>query len=167
MSPEYIEAYSAAVAAVSAAVAAGATVRLVVLTRRTLVVLEDYARDTKRIADLTSKQLENSQAPFVVFSFEMKGEPGGIVRNIYYLENGGVGSAFNVYGWYRFQGTDEQVPVSRLASIRLDQKVVLEESRSHLAAASLEYESINGQKYKTEINDSGDAKLIKIDPAKA
>jgi hypothetical protein len=56
--------------AIATAVGAGATVFLAALTVPNLLMLWRYVKDTKRLAETASEQLERSQSPFVVLTIE-------------------------------------------------------------------------------------------------
>ena len=93
------------VEAIATTVGAGATVFLAALTVPNLIMLWRYVRDTKRLAETASEQLESSQTPFVVLMVETSSNYSVVSR----LENQGGGPAMNVTGWMEWP-TGEKAP---------------------------------------------------------
>jgi len=67
-----------------------AAVGIVFLTFRTLIVLQGYAANTKKIAEASVNQTENSQLPFLAVAMKPT-DPGGRA-----IENQGFGPALNI-----------------------------------------------------------------------
>jgi hypothetical protein len=126
-----------------------AAVAIVVLTYLTLIVLKEYAADTKTIAGVSVSQTENAQKPFLALVFKTENVvqrfPGG-----WALENQGFGTALNIRH-SEPRGNAGWVYATPLAK---DNSHVLgtfdiDVMRNHGFAA--EYESLSGTKYCTVV----------------
>jgi hypothetical protein len=125
-----------------------AALGIVALTYLTLVVLKDYAADTKLIARASGSQLEASQMPFLVV-VEKPRTPeyeGGWV-----IENQGFGPAINAT-WTYTQAGKVILPIPSLAprafrgvQNRYPQLI------GNPQGVSIDYESLSGLKYQTLI----------------
>ena len=115
------------------------------LTFLTLRVLRRYADDTKKIADVSSSQTENSQMPFLAVMLRMRpdNEEAG-----WGIENQGFGPALNVM--YRISG--------RRSSIGSLSEGAIQATHGDIADAFaiqqpvlIDYESLSGKKYRTTV----------------
>ena len=77
-----------------------AAVGIVILTLLTLHVLREYASDTKRIAQASVKQTENSQLPFLAVFFQPN---TAVDQEGWTVANQGSGPAINI-SWGTVQG---------------------------------------------------------------
>jgi hypothetical protein len=116
-----------------------AALGLLALTYLTLVVLKDYAADTKLIARASGSQLEAAQMPFLVV----------VPHNGWVIENQGFGPAINA------TLTDAQTgrviqPLPALAPGGTHD-VQNEFPQLHGKPLSIDYESLSGLKYQTLI----------------
>ena len=128
-----------------------AALGIVVLTYLTLIVLKDYAADTKTIAKASASQLENAQMPFLVVV-----PHGGWV-----IENQGFGPAINAMLAYTQTGRVIQ-PLPALAP-RATHDLQHEFPQLHGKPLSIDYESVSGLKYQTLITwGSEGAPIIKF-----
>lgn len=118
-----------------------AAVGIVALTYLTLVVLKDYAADTKTIAKASASQLENAQMPFLVVVPTLQ---GGWV-----IENQGFGPAINATLAYTQTGRVIR-PIPALAP-RATHNVQSEFPQLHGKPLSIDYESLSGARYQTLI----------------
>jgi hypothetical protein len=116
-----------------------AALGIVVLTYLTLVVLKDYAADTKMIARASGSQLEASQVPFLVV----------VPHNGWVIENQGFGPAINATLAYTQTGRVIQ-PLPALAP-GATHDVQNEFPQLHGKPLSIDYESLSGLKYQTLI----------------
>jgi hypothetical protein len=120
-----------------------AALSLVALTYLTLVVLKDYAADTKTIAKASASQLENVQMPFLVVVPKLQ---GGWV-----IENQGFGPAINAT-WAYTQAGKVIRPIPALA-VGATHNVQNEFPQlvGNPLGVSIDYESLSGLKYQTLI----------------
>jgi hypothetical protein len=125
-----------------------AALGIVVLTYLTLVVLKNYAADTKTIAKASASQLENAQMPFlaVVQKPRTPDFQGGWV-----IENQGFGPAINAT-WSYTQAGKAIRPLPALAPRAMH---VVQNEFPQLVGnqlgVSIDYESLSGLKYQTLI----------------
>jgi hypothetical protein len=120
-----------------------AAVCLVALTGLTLIVLRRYAADTKKIADASASQTENSQMPFLAVA---AGEPG----EGWAIYNQGFGPAINIrYSRYD-RGYREMQSIAPLAP-RGRHTVHNEYVNALGKVFEIQYESLSGLKYSTLI----------------
>lgn len=128
-----------------------AAVCIVGLTLATLLVLRDYAADTKKIANVSVSQTENSQVPFlaVIMREFQTGNPGG-----WGIENQGFGPAVNVR--YSSHARDnpalettaiEPIPQGRIVSLHQD----IADAFNTNQVFVIEYESLSGVRYRSRI----------------
>jgi hypothetical protein len=125
-----------------------AALGIVVLTYRTLVVLKDYAADTKKIAKASVSQLDNTQMLFLVVVQKPRTADfqGGWV-----LENQGFGSAINVTWTYTQHGRVVR-PFLPLAPRAIhDVQNEYAQIFGNPLGLSIDYESLSGLKYQTLI----------------
>ncbi len=133
-SPNWIEAFAA--------------LGIVALTYLTLVVLKDYAADTKTIAKASASQLENAQMPFlsVVQKPRTPDFQGGWV-----IENQGFGPAINA-NWSYIQGGQVIRPLPALAARAIhDVQNDFAPLVGNPLGVSIDYESLSGSRYQTLI----------------
>jgi hypothetical protein len=116
-----------------------AALGLLALTYLTLVVLKDYAADTKLIARASGSQLEAVQMPFLVV----------VPHNGWVIENQGFGPAINATLAYSETGRVIQ-PLPALAP-RATHSVQNEFPQLHGKPLRIDYESLSGLKYQTLI----------------
>lgn len=120
------------------------------ITLVTLLVLLRYADDTKRIADVSASQTENSQMPFLAVAMRenTREERGGWV-----IQNQGSGPALNVfYSVYDSLGNRSMRSMPPLGKGALREN--LHEIISNgFARGSFEilYESLSGLRYRTTV----------------
>jgi hypothetical protein len=120
-----------------------AALGLVGLTYLTLVVLRDYAADTKTIAKASASQLENAQKPFLVVVPTLQ---GGWV-----IENQGFGPAINATWAYTQAGkVIRQIPALAVGATHNVQNEFPQLVGNPLGV-SIDYESLSGLKYQTLI----------------
>jgi hypothetical protein len=130
-----------------------AAISIVGLTLATLIVLKDYAADTKSIARASVSQLENSQMPFlaVIMRPNTVHSTGG-----WGIENQGFGPAINV----TYSSGHKDATLMRLGSMpRGDIQPVhadIEEAFQATRQVVIEYESLSGLKYRTIIAKSNE-----------
>lgn len=137
--PTWIE----ALAAVAEALAAAA---IVVLTYRSLVVLKEYATDTKAISRASASQTEDAQKPFLVLltKYRSKGD-------VWTVENQGFGPAINIrHSEVGGSGgfTENVNPLAKGEYVFLD-AFEINVMRNHVFI--VEYESLSGKKYRTVV----------------
>jgi hypothetical protein len=136
---------------------AAAGVAIVYFTGRSLVVLKDYAADTKKIAkvgvhqaDLSLQQIENSQKPFVAL---VKKVPDAHTQSAggWFLENQGFGAAVNLRYTHGFDTSvwDYNTPVFGVGQFYHLMRFNIDTVRQH--EFKIEYESLSGKKYRTSI----------------
>jgi hypothetical protein len=135
--------------AIAATVGAGATVFLAALTVPNLIMLWRYVRDTKRLAETASEQLESSQTPFVVLMVETSSDYSAVYR----LENQGGGPAMNVTGWMEWP-TGEKVPFAFSRALGRGGHSNFEGAHNY-KQARIEYQSLGGWRYVTEMGPFG------------
>jgi len=131
---------------IQALVAVGA----LILAAWSLIVLRDYAADTKKIANASVSQTENSQKPFlaVIMREHLQDNPGG-----WGIENQGFGPAINV----RYSGHVRGNPAIATATepITLGKTVPLHQDIADAFNSNqvfvLEYESLSGVRYRTRV----------------
>ncbi len=123
-----------------------AAVALVALTLATLLVLYKYAADTKRIADISASQTENSQMPLLIVA--MRENAGGWV-----MENQGFGPALNIlYSVY-----DQGGQKSMRSTPPMGRGAIRENLHQTIAATlgrhkfEMKYELLSGLEYRTEV----------------
>ena len=118
-----------------------------------LVILKEYAADTKKIADASVRQLESSQAPFVT--------PVLTVDEGWRLENQGVGPAIN--GTMSFvQNGQQSISLPNLsAGAILNLHNVLAPLVGNQGGIEIQYESLSGRKYRTLVT-WGDAGVMQV-----
>jgi hypothetical protein len=122
---------------------------IVLLTYLTLVVLKDYAADTKKIANASVLQTENAQKPFLVLLSKPPeiGKHGGG----WALENQGFGPAMNIR--HSDAGGSGQFRENVRALARDDYFFLegfdLDVMQNQIFTA--EYESLSGAKYRTVV----------------
>jgi hypothetical protein len=138
------------ISAVTNWIQAVAAVALVLLTLLTLLVLIRYAADTKRIAEASVSQTENSLMPCLVV-INRRGEGWAI-------ENQGNGPALNI----RFTGYDfgnepvmKTIPPLGVNAFRMAHNDIAEVFARWPRDFKVEYESLSGKKYATAINMEG------------
>jgi hypothetical protein len=138
-----------------------AALGIVVLTYLTLVVLKDYAAETKKIAKASVSQLENAQMPFLVIVQKPRTADflGGWV-----IENQGPGSAINAT-WSYTQGGRIVRPIPALGpraihSVQNEYPQIV----GNQAGIEIDYESLSGLKYQTLITWNEDALVIRFNP---
>lgn len=123
-----------------------AALGIVVLTYLTLIVLKDYAADTKTIAKASASQLENAQMPFLAVVQKPRTPDflGGWV-----IENQGFGPAINA-NWSYTQGGQFIRPLPALAP-RAIHNVQNEFPQlvGNQLGVSIDYESLSGARYQT------------------
>ncbi len=123
---------------------------LVVLTGLTLIVLRGYARDTRTIARTGVTQIEKTDMPFVALlqkPAERERHHGG-----WALENHGKGTAINIRhsvptgeeGWVQTVSPLAAGAFSFLPTFNIDVM------RNHVF--TVEYESLNGKRYRTTVD---------------
>jgi len=116
-----------------------AALGIVALTYLTLVVLKDYAADTKTIAKASASQLENAQMPFLVV----------VPQSGWVIENQGFGPAINATLAYTQTGRVIR-PIPALAP-RATHNVQNEFPQLAGKPLSIDYESLSGARYQTLI----------------
>ncbi len=138
-----------------------AALGIVVLTYLTLVVLKDYASDTKTIAKASASQLENAQMPFlaVVLKAEdvVRRFPGGWV-----IENQGFGPAINATWSYTQYGLVIR-PLPALPPTAIyDVQNIFPQLIGNPPGVSIDYESLSGLRYQTLITWGEGSPIIKF-----
>jgi hypothetical protein len=120
-----------------------AALGLLALTYLALVVLKDYAADTKLIARASGSQLEAAQMPFLVVVPKLQGG--------WHIENQGFGPAINAT-WTYTQAGKVIRPIPALA-VGATHNVQNEFPQliGNAAGVSIDYESLSGLKYQTLI----------------
>jgi hypothetical protein len=126
-----------------------AAIFIVGLTYRSLLVLRDYAADTKTIAGASVLQTENAQKPFLVLL--LKPQEVGKHAGGWALENQGFGPAMNIRhsdagGSGRFR--------ENVRALARDDYFFLEGFNLDVMqnqAFTAEYESLSGTKYRTVV----------------
>jgi hypothetical protein len=131
-----------------------ATVTLAFVTAWTLIVLRAYAKDTKTLATNSSKQIENSQTPFVTLvmtpdkvsdsDWAIKNQGFGVAVRISYTQHSGDGRPPTMH-WTTSLGPGEQRRV-----MRSDGNLIAEPG-----GFKVEYESLTGRKYRTRRTSDG------------
>ena len=120
-----------------------ATVGIAGLTLLTLIVLNGYAKDTKRIANSSVDQIENSQMPFLALIRTPEKD--------WLVANQGYGAAINVC--FRAYGGDtpklELPPIA--AGAFSDKYAAFGNAAGAKREMRLDYESLSGRKYATRI----------------
>jgi hypothetical protein len=142
------------ISATTSVIQAIATGVLVLLTLLTLVVLVRYAADTKRIAEVSIAQTENSQMPcLVVVMLEEGGSRG------WAIENQGTGPALNI----RFTGSDggnqpimKTIPPLAAKAHRFVHNDIAEVFTRWPQDFKINYESLSGMKYSTTLDMRGE-----------
>jgi len=119
---------------------------LVVLTLLTLLVLRDYAADTKTIAKASASQTEDAQKPFLVLLTKYR-----ITGEVWTVENQGFGPAINIRhseagGSGEF--TENVNPLAKGEYVFLD-TFDINVMRNY--GFTVEYESLSGTKYRTVV----------------
>jgi len=147
---------------VAALMGALAAIGLVVLTFLTLLVLRDYAADTKRIANDSSSQVERSQMPFLALIW--KRNETGRTEYSWYLQNQGFGPALNISRTSHF--TDKTSSMSWVAPLapKADHNIdgiTGGQIRAHEFRA--EYESLSGKKYRTTVKWADEQMFTQFD----
>lgn len=133
----------------SSAIQAVATVFIAGLTALTLIVLKQYADDTKTIASVSVSQFENSQLPFLAVRQEenVPHQVGGWV-----LENQGSGPAINIS--YRYHHNGQEI-VRQLPSLGPRTPRSVQNDFANAVASqvgfNIRYESLSGSEYCTLI----------------
>lgn len=126
---------------------AGADVLLAFVTTWTLIVLRDYARDNKKIAENSSAQIENSQMPFVTII--LRSEPG---PTPWAIKNQGFAPALNIYR-SRSDGSDKKPMMQWTTPLAPGEEAHVSQGDANLMQSSdgfiVEYESLSGRKFRT------------------
>jgi hypothetical protein len=126
-------------------VQADATVAIAILTLLTLIVLSIYAWHTRKIANASVSQTENSQRPFLsVVQQEVPGQVGG-----WFVANHGFGPAINIRG--TFLSGSGYFPSSLPARGAYSIQNLFPSIVAGRTAGELWYESLSGAKYTTFI----------------
>jgi hypothetical protein len=118
-----------------------------ILAAWSLIVLRDYAADTKKIAKASLSQTENSQIPFLAVIMR-ETNPGG-----WGVENQGFGPAVNVQYSGHIKGDAprkehvEPLPVRRVIALHGDIADAFRFNQPFV----IEYESLSGFKYRTTV----------------
>jgi hypothetical protein len=137
-----------------------AAISIVGLTLVTLIVLKDYATDTKRIARASVSQLENAQMPFLalIMRESLPDNPGG-----WGIQNQGFGPAMNVsFGSGRSDAAVRHLgsmPTGETQPVHYD----IEDAFGLTQQVVIEYESLSGMKYRTIVAKSDDVMNTKFD----
>jgi hypothetical protein len=127
-----------------------AAISIVGLTLATLIVLKDYATDTKDIARASVSQLEDSQMPFlaVIMRESLPGNAGG-----WGIENQGFGPATNVsFGTGHSDAGRRHLgsmPRGNVQAVHYD----VEDAFKSAQQVVIEYESLSGLKYRTIVKN--------------
>jgi hypothetical protein len=126
-----------------------AAVAIVGLTWWTILILRDYAADTKTIAKASLVQVENAQKPFLVLL--PKPQEAGRHGGGWAIENQGFGPAINIRYSDPRGGLELRENVRALAR---DAYIIFDEfnidaMRNHDFTA--EYESLSGRRYRTVV----------------
>jgi hypothetical protein len=132
-----------------------ANATLAVLTGWTLKVLRDYAKDTKVLAENSSKQIENSQTPFVTLvmtpervsdsEWAIKNQGFGVAVRISYTRHLGDGRSPTMQ-WTTSLGPGEQRRVMRGDGSLMNEPF----------GFKVEYQSLSGKKYRTTVRRTND-----------
>jgi hypothetical protein len=150
--PAWIEAFAALVAALAA-------VGVTRLTYLTLIVLKEYAADTKTIAKASASQTETSQIPFLAMA------PSLVGAAEWGMCNQGFGPAINIsYSRYdRGQRLMQPVPPLAIGE-RHNVHNHYMQAVGNALGFEIQYESLSGLKYRTLITwgDQGSA-VIKFE----
>jgi len=131
---------------IQAAVAVGA----LTLAALSLIVLREYAADTKKIANASVSQTENSQMPFlaVIMREHLIDNPGG-----WGIQNQGFGPAINVHysGYVRNNPavTNAIEPIAQGAIVPLHADIAF--AFQFNQAFVIDYESLSGVRYRSRI----------------
>lgn len=169
---EWIEAIATAIGGLATAV-------LAYLTYRTLIVLRDYAADTKQLAktsidqlessqkqleashkqlEASREQLESSQTPFLALVEIQTENPAS--KN-YRLANQGSGPAVNVEGTITWWTERDGSKIERQC-IGAGESVGIGYDKKGIGTAQIDYESLSGKKYQTLIQMGGYTRFIRI-----
>lgn len=127
-----------------------AAVCIVGLTLRTLLVLKDYASDTKKIANAGLLQLENSQMPFLAVIMRPAVSPNDVGG--WGIENQGFGPAINVRYSGHVSGDSreeytESIPKGGTLAMHGDISAAFRFNQ----ALVIQYESVSGSTYRSTI----------------
>jgi hypothetical protein len=126
-----------------------AAVGIVILTFLTLIVLRGYAADTKKIAQASVTQTENSQMPFLVIALQ----PGSPSQSQGWgIENQGFGPAINItfiVGNTRWSKPPLAKGGKHYVHNEVSQAVGGE-------GIEIQYESLSGMRYRTTITWGAD-----------
>ena len=129
-----------------------AALGIVALTYLTLVVLKDYAADTKTIAKASASQLENAQMPFLVV----------VPQSGWVIENQGFGPAINATWSYTQYGLVIR-PLPALPPTAIyDVQNIFPQLIGNPPGVSIDYESLSGLRYQTLITWGEGSPIIKF-----
>ncbi len=123
-----------------------AAICIVGLTLATLIVLKNYAADTKSIARASVSQLENSQMPFITVVLRPNPPDEG-----WGLENQGFGPAINGSLSYVQNGRHTFAIPSLSSGSRYNIHNAFAGVVGNQAGVEIQYESLSGRKYRTLI----------------
>ncbi len=134
--------------AVAAMVQSLAALGIVVLTIISLIVLRQYAADTRQIAEDSASQIERAQKPFLALTDKPKA--GAAAYDNWFLENQGFGPALNIRCSRHFRdGPSETLFMSPIAA-GAERHIELETARqAQTLGFRADYESLSGRKYAT------------------
>ncbi len=141
-------------------VQAGAAVAITCLTALTLIVLRDYAADTKRIANTSASQTERSQMPFLTVAW-WEGAPneGG-----WEIQNQGAGAALCVrFSFHQPPAVDAWRSIADIGPGKGRRDFhnqigqALQNQANHTFV--IEYSSLSGQRYRTTVERLANGEL--------
>lgn len=146
-------------------VQAGAAVTITCLTALTLIVLRDYAADTKRIANISASQTERSQMPFLTVAW-WEGPPNS-GEGGWEIQNQGAGPALSVrFSFHQPPAVDAWRSIADIApgKGRRDFHNQIAQSLQNQANQPnqtfiIEYSSLSGKQYRTTVERLANAEL--------
>jgi len=129
-----------------------ATVAIVILSGWTLIVLRKYAADTRKIAQSSLKQTENSQLPFLAVFFQPN---TAFDQEGWVVQNQGSGTAINISLSAAEVDRVEHIPsLTEGAKYTIRKRFTPVEGNQE--RIDVRYESSSGLEYRTSITWSGD-----------
>jgi hypothetical protein len=124
-----------------------AAVAIVILSGWTLIVLREYAADTRKIAQSSLKQTENSQLPFLAVFFQPN---TAVDQEGWVVQNKGSGTAINISLSAAVADKVEHIP-SLAAGARYTIHRRFSPVEGNQEKIDVKYESLSGLEYRTLI----------------
>jgi hypothetical protein len=127
---------------------------LAVVTSLTLIVLSVYTFFTYKIAKNSTRQIENSQMPFVALI--MKTDESRFSGN-WAIKNQGAGAAINIY--YTRHSPDRAPKMQWTTPLAPAEEYHLGIENDQWVDFKIEYESLDGTRYRTTVKrENGDVR---------